>query len=66
MAVCITINNETYTVASVYVPPSESLSELAFERMVKIFSSRYLILGDFDGHSHLWGANQENECGKAA
>ena len=28
------------------------------------FSSWYLILGDFNGHSHLWGANQENERGK--
>ena len=50
--------------ASVYVPPSETLNELAFDRMINSFSSRYLILGDFNGHSHLWGANQENERGK--
>ena len=54
VAVCITINNKMYTVASVYVPPSETLNELAFDRMIKGFSSRYL-----------WGANQENERGKA-
>ena len=64
VAVCITINNKTYTVASVYVPPSETLNELTFNRMINSFSSRYLILGDFNGHSHLWGANQENEHGK--
>ena len=64
VAVCITINNKTYTVASVYVPPSETLNELAFDRMINSFSSRYLILGDFNGHSHLWGANQENERGR--
>ena len=64
LAVCITINKKTYTVASVYVPPSETLNELAFDRMINSFSSRYLILGDFNGHSHLWGANQENERGK--
>ena len=29
----------------------------------KSFSSRYLVL-DFNGHSHLWGANQENQRGK--
>ena len=63
VAVCITINDKTYTVASVYVPPSERLNELAFDRMINSFSSRYLILGDFNGHSHLWGANQENERG---
>ena len=61
VAVCITINDKTYTVASVYVPPSETLNELAFDRMMKSFSSHYLVLGDFNGHSHLWGANQENE-----
>ena len=64
VAVCITINNKTYTVASVYVPPIEMLNELAFDRMINSFSSRYIILGDFNGHSHLWGANQENERGK--
>ena len=64
VAVCITINNKTCTVASVYVPPSETLNELAFDRMINSFSSRYLILEDFNGHSHLWGANQGNECGK--
>ena len=64
VAVCITINYKTYTVASVYVPPSETLNELAFDRMINSFTSRYLILGDFNGHSHLWGANQENERGK--
>ena len=33
--------------------------------MIKSFSSRYLVFWDFNGHSHLWGANQENERGKA-
>ena len=65
VAVCITINNKAYTVASVYVPPNGTLNELAFDRMIKSISSRYLILGDFNGHSYLWGANQENERGKA-
>ena len=60
VAVCITLNNKTYTVVSVYVPPNE----LAFDRIIKSFSSRYLVLGDFNGHSHLWGDNQENERGK--
>ena len=32
--------------------------------MIKSFSSRYLVLADFNGHNHLWGANQENERGK--
>ena len=59
--VSITINNKTYTVASVYVPPNEAINELAFDRMINSFSSHFLILGDFNGHSHLWGAYQENE-----
>ena len=48
VAVCITINHKTYTVASVYVPPSGTFKELAFDRMIKSFSSRYLVLGDFN------------------
>ena len=53
VAVCIAITNKTYTVASVYVPPSETPNELAFDRMINSFSSRYLILGNFNGHIHL-------------
>ena len=41
VAVCITINNKTYTVASVYVLPSETLNELAFDRIIKIFVSLF-------------------------
>ena len=41
VAICITINNKTYTVASVYVPPSETLNEMSFDRMINSFSSRY-------------------------
>ena len=37
---------------------------MAFDRIINSFSSCYIILGDFNGHSHLWGANQENERGK--
>ena len=64
IAFCITINNKTYTVASVYVPPSEASNELTFDRMINSFSSRCLILGYFNGHIHLWEGNQENERGK--
>ena len=41
-----------------------TLTELAFDRMINSFSSRYLILGYFNGHNHVWGDNQENERGK--
>ena len=64
VAVCITTDNKTYTAASVYVPLNENFNELAFDRMIKSVLSRYLVLGGFNGHSHLWGANQENEHGK--
>ena len=63
IAVCITIINETFTVASVYVPPSKSLNELAFDND-KEFPLNYLILQEFNGHSNLWGASQDNDHGK--
>ena len=53
VAVCFTINNKTYTVVSVYVPPIETLNELAFDRMMNSFSSRCLILGDFNDQSFM-------------
>ena len=66
-AICLQetmLKPELQYIASVYVPPSGTLNELAFDRMIKSFSSRYLVLGDFNGHSYLWGANQENDRGK--
>ena len=57
------INTFCISLFLAHVPPSGTLNELAFDRMINSCSSRYLILGDFNGHSHLWGANQENERG---
>ena len=65
VAVCVTINKKTYTVASVYLPPSEKFNVLAFDRMIESFPSASLILGDFNGHSYLWGSLHENDNGKA-
>ena len=45
----------------VYVSPSEMVDGLIL--WSKSFYLCCLIL-DFNGHSHLWGANEENECGK--
>ena len=64
VAVCITINQKTFTIASVYVPPSEPLNKLAFNRMINSFLSRHLILGDFNGYSPLWGSDQRDTRGK--
>ena len=59
VAVCITISDKTYTIASVYVTSSETLNELAFDRMINSFSSRYLILVDFIGQSFMWSSSRE-------
>ena len=37
VAVCIVINDKSYTVALVYVIPSETHNELAFDRMINSF-----------------------------
>ena len=64
VAVCISINNKTYTLASVYVPPSELINKLAFKRMLDSFPSDCLVLGDFNAHSHLWGSKNDDKRGK--
>ena len=63
VAVCISIEKKSYTIASVYAPPSESLKEQAIKRMIDTFASRYLILGDFNAHHQLWGATNNNDKG---
>ena len=54
VAVRITLHRPI-TVCSLYVPPSSRLDDLLLEDLVRQLPSPFLLLGDFNAHSPLWG-----------
>jgi len=56
-AVAVTINlHITLTVCSIYLPPGRRRDELAeMDNLASQLPSPFLILGDFNAHSDLWG-----------
>ena len=46
---------KTFTVCSLYLPPSQSVSKSDLEDLFSQLPAPFLILGDFNAHSSLWG-----------
>lgn len=65
-AVAVTVSmHTTVTVCSIYLPPGRSSGELIeLDRLVAQLPPPYLILGDFNAHSDLWGDQSLRPDGK--
>ncbi|GFT31877.1 putative RNA-directed DNA polymerase from transposon X-element [Trichonephila clavipes] len=44
------------TVCCVYLPPNDVVPQVDLNRLVSQLPAPFLLLGDFNGHSPLWGA----------
>ena len=47
--------HKTITLCSMYVPPSRQLTESELNKVLDQLPRPYLIMGDFNAHSILWG-----------
>ena len=63
VAVNITIQNDKYTLCSIYIPPTNHVSKDELEDLKAQLPAPYILLGDFNAHSSLWGATTENDRG---
>ncbi|GBN12420.1 hypothetical protein AVEN_245416-1 [Araneus ventricosus] len=52
------------TVCSVYLPPHDVISEQDLDALVDQLPAPFLLLGDFNGHSTLWGSDVTNSRGR--
>ncbi|GBM55061.1 hypothetical protein AVEN_73146-1 [Araneus ventricosus] len=52
------------TVCTLYFPPSTSVDERDLNRLVDELPTPFIILGDFNGHSPLWGSKNTNLRGR--
>ena len=62
VAVSVTLDKEI-TVCSIYIPPF-SLKSKHLQSLLGQLPSPYLLVGDFNGHSILWGCGDNNNRGE--
>ena len=63
IAVCVTIRGKAYIVSSIYIPPLSNPSKIEYNNIVSQFDKPYLLCGDFNAHSSLWGCADSNPHG---
>ena len=56
--------NKSITIYSIYIPPNKRISQNDLENLLLQLPQPYIICGDFNGHSELWGCSDTNDRGK--
>ncbi|GBL63002.1 hypothetical protein AVEN_119183-1, partial [Araneus ventricosus] len=52
------------TVCSIYLPPHDVISQQELNNLVDQLPTPFILLGDFNGHSTLWGSDSTNSRGQ--
>ncbi|GBO31553.1 hypothetical protein AVEN_167784-1 [Araneus ventricosus] len=52
------------TVCSVYLPPHDVIDNHVLDNLIDQLPTPFLLLGDFNGHSALWGSDVTNSRGR--
>ncbi|GBO27325.1 hypothetical protein AVEN_19773-1 [Araneus ventricosus] len=64
-AVAVQVHARTLvTVCSVYLPPHDVISQQDLDTLVNQLPTPFILLGDFNGHSALWGSDVTNSRGR--
>ena len=67
LAVRVTMKGKTYVLTSLYIPPSSVPTISDFDSLIHQLDSRsYLLNGDWNAHSPLWGARKTCDRGDVA
>ena len=56
--------NKSITICSICIPPNKRISQNDLENLLLQLPQPYIICGDFNGHSELWGCSDTNDRGK--
>ncbi|GBM35887.1 hypothetical protein AVEN_16862-1 [Araneus ventricosus] len=52
------------TICSLYLPPHQTIHQTELNNLISQLPSPFLILGDLNGHSPLWGGTETNSRGR--
>ncbi|GBM97610.1 hypothetical protein AVEN_165868-1 [Araneus ventricosus] len=52
------------TICSLYLPPHQTVHQTELNNLISQLPSPFLILGDLNGHSPLWGGTETNSRGR--
>ena len=52
------------TICSIYLPPSDTLSKNALVNLIDQLAHPFMLVGDFNGHSKVWGCSDTNDRGE--
>ncbi|GBO08904.1 putative RNA-directed DNA polymerase from transposon BS [Araneus ventricosus] len=63
VAVRVMLSN-LVTVCTLYLPPSTSVNDRDLDRLVDELPTPFIIIGDFNGHSPVWGSKNTNTRGR--
>ena len=64
-AVAATVTlNKTFTICSIYLTPGETITKLSLENLIDQLPRPFLLLGDFNAHSPVWGDYRRDGRGK--
>ncbi|KFM73191.1 putative RNA-directed DNA polymerase from transposon X-element, partial [Stegodyphus mimosarum] len=64
-AVAVQINiSMLVTVCTIYLPPNEVIDKKELDDLVEQLPTPFIVIGDFNGHNHLWGSGDTNFRGK--
>ena len=64
VAVRLSIGKKTYSLCSIYLPPSDVIDVTELQNLKKQLPPPYIFLGDFNGHNTLWGSPENNTRGE--
>ena len=64
IATKITHNNKTISICNSYIKPNNILKVNEIQSILKHIPKPLILLGDFNGHSQLWGDKKKNAQGK--
>jgi hypothetical protein len=56
--------NQLITICNLYLPPNSSISQNALNDLISQLPPPFIIVGDLNGHSPLWGSVDENNRGR--
>ena len=63
VAVNVTLSKKV-TICSIYLPPNDVLSKNSLVNLINQLPQPFMLVGDFNGHSKVWGCSDTNDRGE--